>query len=182
MKIHKRLLIVTSLAFFLLAATAYASSSDFLTQAQKYINQNCSKKDITNETALLCYLFNKSQEQDTSIASLSATLSPIPSEINNLKNHQTQTDQTLASQGATINNLQNAPGKSLKVLDANNQELGVLSPGEFDWRNRVTFFIPSINKFARYASFLGESTGLFYQAADCKMPSRVMCKVEPSQR
>src|SRR5260221_5534582 len=100
MKIHKRLLIVTSLAFFLLAAAAYASSADFLPQAQKYIKQNCSKKNLNDEKALLCYLFEKSQEQDTNLtnanndiqslktltASQGATISQLQQEISNLQN------------------------------------------------------------------------------------------------
>ncbi|SRR6266704_4914581 len=85
MKIDKRLFIVTSLAFFLLAVTAYAASSDFLSQAQKYINQNCSKNKLADDKALLCYLFNKSQEQDQSIANINTTLSPIPSQIADLQ-------------------------------------------------------------------------------------------------
>ena len=85
MKISKRLFIVITLAFFMVAATAYASSANFLTQAQKFINQKCDQKTLTNQTALLCYLFNKSQEQDASIASLSATLSPIPGQITSVQ-------------------------------------------------------------------------------------------------
>jgi len=100
MKIHKRLFIVTSLTFFLLAAAAYAASSDFLSQAQKYINQNCSRKRLTDQTALLCYLFDKSQEQDTTLAnankdiqslktltaSQSSTINQLQQEISNLQN------------------------------------------------------------------------------------------------
>ena len=92
MKIHKRLLIITSLTFFLLATVAYASSSDFFPQAQKYINQNCSRKKLTDQTALLCYLFEKSQEQDKDIQSLktitasqSATINQLQQEISNLQ-------------------------------------------------------------------------------------------------
>jgi|GEM_PF-4931504 len=100
MKINKRLLTLTSLAFFLLAATAYAASADFLTQAQKYINQNCGKNKLVDEKALLCYLFYKSQEQETDLtnankdiqslktltASQSSTINQLQQEIMNLQN------------------------------------------------------------------------------------------------
>ncbi|MGZ3948528.1 MAG: hypothetical protein ACXVKK_10450 [Flavisolibacter sp.] len=85
MKLNKKLLILTNIAFFILAGTVYASSSQFLSQSQKYINTNCSKKQLDNETALLCYLFNKVQEHDTSIANINTTISPIPSEITDLQ-------------------------------------------------------------------------------------------------
>ncbi len=92
MKIHKRLFIVTSLAFFLLTVAVYAASSDFLPQAQKYINQNCSRKKLTDQTAILCYLFEKSQEQDTTLTNA---------------NKDVQSLKTLtASQSSTINQLQ----------------------------------------------------------------------------
>ena len=84
----------------MLAAAAYASSAGFLTQAQKYINQNCSKKKLPDQTALLCYLFEKSQEQDTNLtnahndiqslktltASQSSTINQLQQEIMNLQN------------------------------------------------------------------------------------------------
>jgi hypothetical protein len=92
MKINNRLLILTSLAFFMLAAAAYASSAGFLTQAQKYINQNCSKKKLPDQTALLCYLFEKSQEQDT--------------DLTNAKNDIQSLKTLTTSQSATIRQLQ----------------------------------------------------------------------------
>src|SRR6266700_6170962 len=86
MRINKKILLITSGAFFMLAATAYASSSGFLTQAQNYINANCSKNKIPDQTALICYLFNKVQEHDTSIANINTTLSQIPSQVTDLQN------------------------------------------------------------------------------------------------
>ena len=69
-------LLLTTLVFLALAVPVFASSSTFLSQAQKYINANCSRKKIQDQTALFCYLFNKSQEQDAGIAAINTTLSP----------------------------------------------------------------------------------------------------------
>ncbi len=86
MKLRKKYIIAAGLSIFLFSAVAYASSQDFLTQAQKYIDENCGKKLISNQTALLCYVFYKSQEQDQSINAINATLSPIPTQIQTLQN------------------------------------------------------------------------------------------------
>ena len=149
MRINKGLLLLTSLAFVMLASTAYASSSNFLTQAQKYIKQNCSNKNLTNQTALLCYLFNKSQEQDASIASLSATLSPIPGQITNLQN--------------------TAAGKSLHVFDANNQELGILESLDL---GQITVYSTTSGELIHINSIngvpnIGFQPEEFYTSADC---------------
>src|SRR6266700_440939 len=111
MKHNKKLLILAAIAFFTLAGTTLASSSTFLTQAQKYINQHCDKKNITNQTALLCYLFNKSQEQDANITAINSTLSPIPDKITTLQNQQVQLAQnetllqaSISTIAASINN------------------------------------------------------------------------------
>ena len=85
MKLRKKYFFIAGLSIFLFTGVAYASSQNFLTQAQKYINENCGKKLISNQTALLCYLFNKAQEQDTGISTINATISPIPGEISDLK-------------------------------------------------------------------------------------------------
>lgn len=83
--LHKVIFIVAGFFIFFLAGVAFASSSTYLQQAQKYVNANCNKKTITDKTALLCYLFNKSQEQDTKISNIDNGISPVPSEINNLQ-------------------------------------------------------------------------------------------------
>jgi hypothetical protein len=125
MRINKTLVLFSSIIFFTLAATAYASSPTFLSQAEKYITANCGKKKLDNQRALLCYLFDKSQEQDAAIAALNTTLSPIPSEITSL-------NTTQASQASQISSLQSGTGKAVHVLDAKQQDLGILidaSPG-----------------------------------------------------
>jgi hypothetical protein len=61
---------------FLVAIPAYAvlNSSGFLTNAQSYIDGNCSNPGLDNQTSLLCYLFSKSGEQDSKIADLEQRL------------------------------------------------------------------------------------------------------------
>ena len=100
MRINKKLFILSSITFFILAGTIYASSSQFLSQAQKFINANCSKKKILDQTALLCYLFNKVQEQDvtltnheTKISNLETTITPMPGQIATIQSHQGQDEQ-----------------------------------------------------------------------------------------
>jgi len=102
MKPHTKYVVLAGLSLFLFVSggIAFASSSQYLTQAQKFINQNCSKKLVADQTALLCYLFNKSQEQDTKLATMNATLSPVPSQIASLQ-------ASTSALNNTVNNLQN---------------------------------------------------------------------------
>src|SRR5207244_10557783 len=88
MKSQRKYFLTAGLFLFLFISSclAFASSSTFVTQAQNFINQNCNRRILADQTALLCYLFNKSQEQDTSINSLNATVSPIPGQITTLQN------------------------------------------------------------------------------------------------
>lgn len=97
MELHKKHIILAGTSLFLFASIAFASGSTFLSQAEKYIKNNCGKEKISNETAMLCYLFNKAQELDQSIAIINATLSPVPSQITDLQNHQSQDEQQLTT-------------------------------------------------------------------------------------
>ena len=105
MKPHKKYFVLAGLLLFLFATTGivYASSSTFFTQAQKFINQNCNKKILADPTALLCYLFDKSQEQDTKIAAINATLSPIPSQIASLNQQYQTLSASMSSIQAPVN-------------------------------------------------------------------------------
>src|SRR5438874_13547710 len=105
MKPHKKYLLVAGLSIFLFASPGitFASSSTFFTQAQKFINQNCNKKLIADQTALLCYLFNKSQEQDTKLATINSTLSPIPSQIASLNQQYQTLSASISSMPTPVN-------------------------------------------------------------------------------
>lgn len=73
MKIKVRLsklqLFISFLIALVVPTIVFSASSDFLNQASKYIDNNCSKSSISNQIALLCYLFEKDKEQDTVISS-----------------------------------------------------------------------------------------------------------------
>lgn len=81
-------------AFLLLAVPTYAvlNSSQFVSQAQDFINDNCGKKHIDGETSLLCYLFFKTGELNT--------------KITNIQNTVTGLATTDASQSAEITSLE----------------------------------------------------------------------------
>ncbi len=124
-------LLLTTLAFFALAVPVFASSSSFLSQAQKYINDKCSKKKIQDQTALLCYLFNKSQEQDTALTAINTTLSPIPTQIASLQ-------ASTSAINNSFNSLQNGFEKNLSknsfyTVISQNFNLDPNSPGTYDY-------------------------------------------------
>lgn len=70
----KRKIIILSIGLGILLLTAiptYAalSSSGFLSKAQEFIDNHCNKENLDNHTSLLCYLFFKTSELDTSLTS-----------------------------------------------------------------------------------------------------------------
>lgn len=75
----------------------YAASSTFLPKAQKWIDNNCSKRFISNQDSLLCFIFEKSMELDQRINGTESRLS----------------------------NLESLPNKELKMFDSNGNELGL---------------------------------------------------------
>src|SRR5260221_810490 len=119
MKLNKKYLLPIGFLFFFLAGIALASSTQFLSQAQQYINDNCGKKNISDQTALLCYLFNKVQEHDASIAQINTTLSPIPEQINTLSNQ-------VASLSASITPIPTPPFKGILVAVGSFEDPGGL--------------------------------------------------------
>lgn len=63
--------ILAIFVLFVVVLPAYAlTSSDFLSQAQQWVDRHCSRARVSNETALLCYLFAKTSETDAAIADL----------------------------------------------------------------------------------------------------------------
>ena len=106
------------------------------------------------------------------IANIQATLTPIPGHIAALQTHQSQTDQTLtaiqntqASQGSQINSLQNNLGKTIHVLDAHNQDLGLYM---WDDDNLTTYIlVPSLNRRVIIQDLQLPRTVLFFSSTDC---------------
>ncbi len=107
-KINKKLLLGFSLIFLFFTSIVYAASStDFYAKAKKYIDNNCSKVSLSNETSLNCYLFYKAVELETKINSNT-------SRINALESVPTPTP--LPSP---------LPQKELKTFDNSGNELGL---------------------------------------------------------
>ncbi len=90
---------------------------------------------------------------------ISTALSPIQSAIANLQSQQ-------ANQASQISNLQSSIGKSLKVFDANGQELGILvdHTGSYE-----VVYSQAINKFISLDELGGIDgrTGAYYQSNNC---------------
>lgn len=93
--------VIIGVVLFLALATPVlaVSSSTFLPKAQKYIDNNCSKRSLNNEKSLLCYLFSKTGEQTTKIQEQEIT-------INNLETKLLELEEKNSSQSATILDLQ----------------------------------------------------------------------------
>lgn len=84
---------------------AFAASSTFLSKAQRYYDSNCNRRNISSETSLQCYVFDKANEIQTSLDSLT-------SRVTTTENIDTSQDQLIidlqnenASQAAKIANL-----------------------------------------------------------------------------
>ncbi|HYT43294.1 MAG TPA: hypothetical protein VEP90_13235 [Methylomirabilota bacterium] len=92
------------------------------------------------------------------VSNLETTVTPIPSEIAGLQ-------ATLTPIPGQIVALQNAPGKSLHVLDANNQDLGLYMSD--NTANITTVFIPSLNRRATIVQNGLDRNALFYNSSDC---------------
>jgi|SRR3989344_123408 len=96
MKINKKLVFGITLSLFLFATTVYAvSSADFFTKGKKYIDNNCSKPSISNQTSLNCYLFYKLGEIETLVNSNTSRLSDSEADINDLKSRVTELENLL---------------------------------------------------------------------------------------
>ena len=122
MKISKKIVLGLTLTFILSATVAYAtSSSDYLTKAQKYINDNCAKGKISNQTSLNCYLFYKLSEIGTQVDSNT-------SRIVALENAPTPTPAPSPTPSAH---------KELRTYDANDVELGL-------YTDRTSFFYETL--------------------------------------
>lgn len=117
---YKRLILFVFGFIFLSVGTAFAANPSWFSKAQSYVKDRCSKRIISDEVGLLCYVFGQVQDHNAAITRLDASASALLS---------------------TVNNLQTNSGKSLHVVDANNQDLGIYVS---DDQSRVTVFVPSV--------------------------------------
>src|SRR5260221_12111196 len=98
------------------------------------------------------------QALTTRVSNVEATVTPIPSKIAGIQ-------ATLTPIPGQIAALQNAPGKSLHVLDANNQDLGHYMSD--NTANITTVFIPSLNRRATIVQNGLDRNALLYNSSDC---------------
>jgi len=106
----------------------------------------------------------------TRVSNLEATVTPIPGQIANIQ-------ATLTPIPGQIAALQNKSGKSIHVLDANNQDLGLYM---WDDDNLTTYvFVPSINRKVIIQDFQIPRTVLFFASTDCTGTPYV--QVNPNQ-
>lgn len=81
-----RLSILIVFTFFLFALPVYAlNSSNFLTQAQRWVERNCSRPRNPDQYALWCYLFAKSGETDSRLGVLEGSDATMSAAIANLQ-------------------------------------------------------------------------------------------------
>jgi hypothetical protein len=132
MNIKKSLLIHSILLFFVFTPLVFAAtSSTFFPSAQKFINSNCSQKNVTQNqvVSLYCYLFYKVQEQDTQIGSINNAISPIPNQIVTLQNKVTDLQNQINALKATPIPTQSPSNPPVNANFGNNVSTGQNGPG-----------------------------------------------------
>ena len=147
MKIRKKLVFGITLSLFLFATTVYAAtSSDYLTKAQNYIDDNCAKAKISNQISLNCYLFYKIAELETKVDSNT-------SRIIVLEN---------APSPAPIPSPSPLGQKELKTFDNNGNELGLFI-------SRSSFLYVSLGRIVVLVDAQIGTTrdDVWYQSSDC---------------
>jgi hypothetical protein len=100
------ILIVTLIAVLAFASPIYAASSTFLTEATKYFNKEC-KSSARGDEAAICFIFEKSKEIETAIASLNTKVTTIEGKTNSNTSDITELESINASHASQITTLQN---------------------------------------------------------------------------
>lgn len=115
-KLNLNKIVTFILLFLVIGVPIVVASIDFFPKAKIFIDKNCTNSKVSNETALLCYLYFKSNNIDQRLTLLENKPSPtvVPS-----------------------------PTKQLKVYDGNENELGLYIDGDTTGLN---IFLPSIQK------------------------------------
>lgn len=183
----KRKIILVGLGLLILLApqAVLAASSSFLNNTQKWYNSKCIKNPtrIKGQEAVLCYVFDKVNELQTSvndinstltnhetrIGNLEATISPIPSQIASLQSQISSQASTIIDLESRITQLEITPTptpiQSLQMtvatnLPTNQNSSAVTIPSGY---KSVTFTVSpsgSIPGWAAQVSFDGGTTWL----------------------
>jgi len=130
------LLVILGLIF---VTPIYAASSTYLPKAQKYYSQQCSKKIISNDTSLLCYVFDKVNE-------LSAVVTTLNSRVGSVESDTAVLSEKVASQEAKIKDLQDR----LALFDKNTPKQVVFAtnrpqPFNSEWIDTTGYSLLKIN-------------------------------------
>lgn len=73
----RRVAILSALLVFAVVGIVFAGSSIYLPKAQKWFDNNCNKKYMSNETSLGCFVFSKVFEHDTRLADIEESFANI---------------------------------------------------------------------------------------------------------
>ncbi len=95
-------IILALILIFTFTVPVFAASSTFLAKAQRYYDSNCNRRNISSETSLQCYVFDKANEIQTSLESLT-------SRVTNTENKNADQDALIESLQARIEVLEQTP-------------------------------------------------------------------------
>ena len=109
--------IIAIIHFFTCSVPVFAASSNFLSKDQRYYDQNCNRRNISNETSLQCYVFDKVNEAQISLNSLTGR-------VTNVENKNTTQDKQILDL-QTKNASQDA---EIQILMDKIEELGEATP------------------------------------------------------
>lgn len=143
--VGKLKLIVPVILLLVIPLSVYALSSTYLPKAQKFIDGNCFKPSISNQTALLCYLFERDKEQETTISS-----------------HTNRLNSLEAS---------NSANKALVVTDKNGTELGIFVDEDYG-NHDFQIYLTSVDREISINHYTGQSgaankINTFYDGDNC---------------
>ncbi len=96
------LVVLATLSFFAHPVFAVLNSSSFLSKAQEFINNTCTKKHLDNQQSLLCYLFYKTNELDTGLTNAQHTINGLVTSDASQSAEIALLQQEVASLGAKL--------------------------------------------------------------------------------
>lgn len=112
---YKKVFLVLPLLFLILVPAVFAaSSSDYLSKAQKYINANCSGRNISNQNSLFCFLFYKTGELSVKTDNNTSEINLLKQKVQALEQNQVKSPQSFQF----FNGQVNVAGDSSPIFDA----------------------------------------------------------------
>jgi|GEM_PF-4876183 len=153
---NKKLLAISLIGFFIFSSgVAFAyTSQDWVIKATAWANTNCvNPTAATKQKAFFCYLWSKSNEQQTAIDSLNSANSTKTTQIGDLQ----------------------GKAKNIWVYDQNNSKLGLfvlphIRPNSFSETNYATYFFDTtINRIVpvTHDGRIGDIAQVYFKSIDC---------------